>query len=169
VDELSSGSGFPFRDGPEESLPGLVHSLGDLIVAHRVGEFIKKIEGEIPFQVGVRVRQGLQLLVGRAHAGVGVSFLLLSLLVGVDLGEVAGSMEVEVGVEVLEAVLVDSSGIPLGNVCVAELLADDSAVLRLYEGIVVALTRARLGELDEELVEELGDDAVDELRAIDTG
>ena len=110
--------------------------------------------------------QGLQLLVGCGDAGVGVSLLLLALLIGVDLVEVARSVEVEIGVEIFEAILVDSLGVLLGDVCVSEMLADDGTVFRLHEGIVVALARSGFCELDEKLVKEFSDDPVDELRAV---
>ena len=55
----------------------------------------------------------------------------------------------------------------LGDVVVAEVVADDGAVLALHQGVVVALASPRLGELaDVQFVEQRGDLMVDVLRAV---
>ena len=54
----------------------------------------------------------------------------------------------------------------LRDVVVAEVLAHDVAVLALDEGVVVAVPGPRLGELDVQLVEQVGDVVADVLGAV---
>ena len=62
--------------------------------------------------------------------------------------------------------VVDQGGVALRDVVVAELFAHDVSVLALDEGVVVAVPGARLGELDVQLVEQLGDAMIDVLGAV---
>ena len=75
-------------------------------------------------------------------------------------------MEIDVGVEVLLVEPVDLGGEALRDMVVAEDLADDSGVFRFGEGVVVAVSGARLGQVDAEFLEELRDPAIDVLGAV---
>jgi len=77
-------------------------------------------------------------------------------------GEEAGPVEVEERTEVIV-----EEGVDLGDVDVAEPLADDAAVLGFDQRGVVAVAGPALGEdADVEVVEERGDLAVDVLAAV---
>src|SRR5680860_1899578 len=74
--------------------------------------------------------------------------------------------EVDIGVQVLPVECVDQRGPALGNMAVTELLADDGGVLAFRQGIVIAVSRARLGELDAQLLQQGGDPFVDVFRTV---
>lgn len=69
-----------------------------------------------------------------------------------------------VGVEAVE--VVEGLGPALGDVGVAEELADHVSVLALHQGVVVAPAGAGLGELDAELFQQLGYPPVDVFGAV---
>jgi hypothetical protein len=52
------------------------------------------------------------------------------------------------------------------DVSIADMFADDGAVLGLHQAVIAALSRPALGLFDEQLVEQFGDGLVDELRAV---
>jgi hypothetical protein len=81
--------------------------------------------------------------------------------------EEAGPMEVEIRGKDVQGEIVDFGGVAAWDVGVAEVLADDRAVLAFDQGVIVGLAGAGLGEfLDPELVEEPRDLVVDVLGAI---
>ena len=82
-------------------------------------------------------------------------------------GEEAGPVEVEVGAEVVVEEGVDLGDEGVADVDVAEPFADDAAVLGFDECVVVAVSGPGLGEGgDVELVEQVGDEAVDVLASV---
>ena len=84
--------------------------------------------------------------------------------VGDGLGEQAGAMEVHVRVQMLAAEGVDERCEALRDMAVAEVFSHNRAVFGLDQCVVVAVPRARFGKfLDQQLVEQLGDVAVDVL------
>ena len=90
-----------------------------------------------------------------------------SLGVGLLDREVAGPVVVEVGSEDVAQEVVDEGGVMAGNVVVAEVAPDHRGILALDQGVVVAASRAGLGELlDMELVQQRGDPVVDVLGAV---
>lgn len=52
------------------------------------------------------------------------------------------------------------------DVVIAEVLADDAGILGFGQGVVIGMARPGLGELDMELVEQLGVPVVDIFRAV---
>lgn len=91
---------------------------------------------------------------------------LFSLGVGDGLSEETGAVEVHVRVEKALAHGVHLSGEVLRNMLVTEVFSHDGPVLGFGQTVVVAMPGARLGELDPELVEQLGHGVVDVLRAV---
>lgn|GEM_PF-4139377 len=78
------------------------------------------------------VGQGFELLVRRHHLRVGVAFLLFAFVVYHHLGEEAGAVVVDVEVEVFPVEGIEQGRPLLGDVGVAEVLADDGAVLGFH-------------------------------------
>ena len=75
---------------------------------------------------------------------------LADLAFGIDLfgGEVAGAVEVDVGVEEVAAEGIDVAGEALGDMRVAELLANNAAVFAFHQGVVVGVPWPGAGEFD---------------------
>ena len=80
---------------------------------------------------------------------------LFDLALGVDLvdREEARAVEVEVRVEEVLAERIHGAGEALADVGVAEVFADDCAILAFDQGIVVGMARPRAGEFDAQLVQ----------------
>jgi len=68
----------------------------------------------------------------------------------------AGTVKVEMRIEVLAIEPVEGFGVHRSNVAVANMLADHPAVFRFGQPVVVAVARARLGLLGQQLVEQRG-------------
>ena len=119
-----------------------------VIVAHGVGLAAKSLHGEFGFEVICEVGDGLQP-VPRGHDLV-VRVGLSDLALGIDLvdRELAGPVEVEIGIELIGIEAIDRCGVVLRDMAVAHELADDRAVLGFGQGVVVGLSRPGLGELD---------------------
>ena len=74
--------------------------------------------------------------------------LSLAALVVLDGGKGAGSMKVQIRIEVRRVELLQQLGAIRGNVAVADMFADDSPVFAFHEGIVLTAAGARTSELD---------------------
>ncbi len=99
------------------------------MVAHRVGLATESVHGEFGFEVICELGDGLQSI-PRGHDLV-VRVGLSDLAFGVDLvdREVAGSVEVEIGIELIGVEAIDRCGVVLRDMTVAHELVDDRAVL----------------------------------------
>ena len=75
-------------------------------------------------------------------------------------------MVVQIRVQILPIEAVDGVGVAGLDVAVADVFADHRAVLGLHQPVVAALPGTAFGLLDQQLVEQLGDRAVDEFRAV---
>ena len=80
-----------------------------------------------------------------------IAFAGFALGIGDGFGEEARAMEIHVRVEMLLAEGVDPGGKALGDVRVTQVFTHDGAILGFRQRIVVAMARARLGELDAQL------------------
>ena len=140
-------------------------------VGLRVGDGVEPVERQAGLQMGVRIVERLERLVGRGDALARIAAPDLACRVAVLDREQAGAVVVEerrehaLGEGRPQAVGVDPGGVALRDVVVAEVLAHDVADLALDQGVVVAVPRPRLGELDVQLDEHAGDAAVDVLGA----
>ena len=76
------------------------------------------------------------------------------------------AMEVQIRVEVGHVELLQSFGMLAGNRAITDLLADHSSVLSLHQSIVGGSVGPRLGELDQQLFQQLSQDAIDKLRTV---
>ena len=138
-----------------------------IIVAQGEGDGVELLEGGPRGEVGGGLGERLELLIGRHDVGVAVALAAAALGVDGLGGEEAGPVEVEIGREDVLGEVVDALGVAAGDVAVAEVLADDRAVLALDEGVVVGVSGSGLGELvDVEGFEQRGDGAVDVFRAV---
>src|SRR3990172_290606 len=79
-------------------------------------------------------RHNLIVRIGFSDLSLGVDFL--------D-GEVAGSVEVEIGIEHFGIEAIDGSGVFLRNMAVSHDFADDGTVLAFGERVIVRLARTR--------------------------
>jgi len=70
---------------------------------------------------------------------------------------------VDVGVEIFLVEFIDQWRPFLRDVVIAQMLADNGAVLAFYQRIVVAPAGAGLGEVDEQFIEQIRDALVDVL------
>ena len=133
-----------------------------IIVAQGEGDGVELLEGGPRGEVDGGLGERLELLIGRHDVGVAVALAAAALGVDGLGGEEAGPVEVEIGREDVLGEVVDALGVAAGDVAVAEVLADDRAVLALDEGAVVGVSGSGLGELvDVEGFEQRGDGAVD--------
>ncbi len=71
-------------------------------------------------------------------------------------------MVVQVGVQELPIEAVDVLGVAGVDIAIAHVLANDGAIFGLDQAVIARLPGAAFGLLDEKLVEQLGDGAVDE-------
>jgi hypothetical protein len=83
-------------------------------------------------------------------------------LIDLDLGLGTGAMVVQVGVQELPIEAVDVLGVAGVDIAIAHVLANDGAIFGLDQAVIARLPGAAFGLLDEKLVEQLGDGAVDE-------
>ncbi len=96
---------------------------------------------------------------------MGVGFANLAFGVDPVDREVAGPVEVEIGIEPLAVERVDGAGVVLRDMVVAHELADNGAVLGFDQRVVIGLARPGFGEFDAQLFEQLRDVVVDIFRA----
>lgn len=95
-----------------------------------------------------------------------VADALTALGVGGDIGLCAGPMIVQIGVEEVAIESAEPLGVGGVDVSVADVLADDGAVLGLYQAVVVGVAGPALGLLDAQLVEQPGYGFVEELASV---
>ncbi len=91
---------------------------------------------------------------------------LPAFLVDFNLGLGAGTMVVEVGIEVFGIKAMNGLRVFAGDVAVAHVLADDGAILAFHQPVVVAVAGPAFGLLDQQLVQQSGHGLVDELAAV---
>jgi len=109
----------------------------------------------------VQQRQGLQ----RALVAL-VTDALAALLVDLHVRLSTGPVIVQIGIQVLAVEVIDGIGVLGVDVSIADVFADDGAVLGLHQAVVAALPGPALDLFDGQLVEQFGDGLVDELRAV---
>jgi hypothetical protein len=126
---------------------------------------LARLDGDSGLEVVGVVGDGLQSLPRRHDLVVGVGFAHLAFRVDPVDCEVAGPVEVEIGIEQLTVESIDGAGVVLRDMAVAHQLADDGAVLGFDQRIVIGLARPGFGEFNAQLFEQLGDVVVDILRS----
>jgi hypothetical protein len=95
-----------------------------------------------------------------------IALALLSLGIGDRFREEAGTVEVDVRVEVMRTERVDLFGKRLRDVRVPQVFPHHRAILGFRQCVVVGMPRAGLGELDAQLLQQRGDLVIDILRTI---
>ena len=75
-------------------------------------------------------------------------------------------MEVEVRVEEILVEGVDQWGLFLGDMGITEVLAHHGTLVTFHQGVVIGVACSGLGELDQQLVEQLRDPFVEIFRAV---
>ena len=95
-----------------------------------------------------------------------VADVFAAFLIDPDIGLGAGAMVVQIGIEILPVEAVDPVGVARIDVAVADVFTNHRAVLGLYQAVVAALPGAAFGLLDQQLVEQIGDGAIDKLAAV---
>src|SRR6202043_2384826 len=106
------------------------------------------LEGDSGFEVNEGWWQTFEL-VERGHDQL-LRVALADLAFGIDVfsGEVAGPVEVDVGVKEVAAEGVHVAREALGDMRVAELFANDATVFAFHQGVVVGVPWPRSEELD---------------------
>lgn len=75
-------------------------------------------------------------------------------------------MEVDVRIKEFLMVSIEQIGALLGDMGIAQLLADHRSVLGFHQGIVVGMSGAGFGETDQELVEQPGHIMIDKFGSV---
>ena len=153
-------------DGAEQAPAFGEHARRGLIVAELPFEAVEFRERDAGLEVRLRVRQRLQFLVGRQQPVRRVAHMASAAVVEPLLGKPARAMQVEVRGEGADGEAVEGLGEADVDVAVAELPAHHGRVLALDQAVVVAVPRARAGEVDVESLQQAADAAVDEFRAV---
>jgi len=119
-----------------------------LIIGHLNGLVFKALEGDAGSEVEGQGWQRFEFVEWGHDELVWVA--LADLAFGIDLfgGEVAGAVEVDVGVEEVAAEGIDVAGEALGDMRVAELLANNAAVFAFHQGVVVGVPWPGAGKFD---------------------
>ena len=126
---------------------------------------LKRLHGGSGLEVVGVVGHGLQSLPWRHDLVVRVGFADLAFAVDRVDREVAGSVEIEIGIEQLAVESVDGAGVVLRDMAVAHQLAKDGAVLGFDQRVVIGLPWPGFGEFNAQFFEPLGDVVVDVLRS----
>ena len=106
----------------EQLQPSCLQPFGRHAVTHLMSERIQLLEGQARLQVAGRIRQRLELLVGRHCQLVGVGLAHLALVADGLPGKQAGAVVVDVGVGMPAVELVDGCRPLLRDVAMAEQL-----------------------------------------------
>ena len=97
---------------------------------------------------------------------VAITLSLFTFPIEEGFGEETGTVEIQIRDQMVLVEGVDEGGVVLRNVGVAEVFAHGGGVFALNQGIVVGVAGTRLGELNEQLVEECCDLVIDILRTV---
>ena len=95
-----------------------------------------------------------------------VNAALAALLVDDEVGLGARTMVVQIGIEVGGIEVLEGLGVGLVDVAVAHVLADHGAVFGFDQAVIVAVPGPAFGLLDEQVVEQAGDDGIDIFAAV---
>ena len=109
---------------------------------------------------------GFQLLIRRLHVLVAKARARLSYGIRYGLREDARGMEDHRGVQEVRPERVDLFGKQLRDVRVPQLFPHHRAVLGFYQGMIVGLPAAELGDLDAQLLQQYGDLVIAICRAV---
>ena len=143
---------------------GLLHAACCFGIAEGSGDSLQGVDTESLAQILCRFIQRQQGLQRSLVALVANAFA--ALLIDLDVGLGAGTMVVQIGIEILPIEAVDAVGVARIDVAVADVFTNHRAVLGLYKTVVAALPGAAFGLFDQQLVEQFGDGAIDELAAV---
>src|SRR6516225_9480856 len=143
---------------------GLLHMLGGLSVAEGSGHALQDGQAHAGAQISCGLGECEQSFTRSLVAQVAAP--AASFLVSVQLGLGAGTMEVQIGIEVVAVELLQRLSLGGLNIAVADVLADHGAVLGFHQAVIVTVSGTAFGLPDEQLVEELGHGGIDELAAV---
>ena len=136
-------------NGFEECLAGLLESIRRLVVTYLMSDLVEYFKTDTGFQIVFGLGQRFEFVIGGHHCLVAIDFALFSPVIDTGFREEAGTVEVDIGVQVPLIEVVDERREALRDRAVTEPFSDHRAVFAFSEGIVVGLPRTRLGELDE--------------------
>ncbi len=153
-------------DRGESLLSGLLSKVRGLIVTEPMRDRLQYFKRDPGFQVVLGLRDGFQLLLGRHHRLIAVHRACLALGICLDLRKEAGPVEVEVGREVLLIEGIHEWGPTLRKVALAKEFPDHGPILTFHEGVLVSLTGAGRGAVDQEFAEKARHAPIDVFRAI---
>ena len=163
----SCGEVSGLADGSEEFVAVALDGLGGIEVGGSGSEAVEGFEGDAGPEEVFGAGKRLEPLVGCGDILLPVAAFDAAVGAGDLGGEVAGPVEVEEGAEAALEEDVDPGDEMVGDVDVAEPPADDGAVFGFDERVVVRVAGSGLREGgDVELVEQVGDLAVDVLASV---
>ena len=97
---------------------------------------------------------------------IGILLLDLSFIVYDAHGEMAGSVIIDIGVQVLPIVSIEPLCPTLRDVLIPKVFSHYRPILGLHHTVVVGMSRSALCETDQQLVQNVCYYLVDELRAV---
>jgi hypothetical protein len=104
---------------------------------------------------------------GLEWSEVGFIYLFeLALCITLHLSKPGWAVEIEVDIQVTPVEVIGASGIALGSVHMPHVFSNNRPIFPFNQCIVIALARARLGLLNTERVQQLGNYMIDELRTV---
>ena len=121
-----------FKDGLIECVFGHLQLFRGLIVTDGGGDGLKLLQCPFWLQVLLGLGQGGELLIGRHHGRIRVSLPELALSINDGHWEKTGPVKVNIWIKVVTMEGVELRGPLLGNVDVAQLLANDRPVLTFH-------------------------------------
>ena len=142
----------------------LLHAARCFGIAEGAGDSLQCVDAESLAQILCRFiqrQQGFQRSLVSLVANAFAAFLI-----DLDVGLCAGTMVVQIGIEIFPVEAVDAVSVAGIDVAVADVFTNHRAVLGLYQAVVAALPGPAFGLFDQQLVEQLGDGAIDELAAV---
>ena len=116
-------------------------SLCSLIIAQVVGILFEGLGSYTELEMCFKLGDGFESIPRRHDLIVRIGFADFPLGINFIDGEVAGPMEVQIGIEHLCIEAVDLGGVFLWDMAVAHDLADNSAVFAFGERVVIGLAR----------------------------
>ncbi len=161
--QLSSCAAFLPQCG-EELMLGCLHETGGFGIAARIGDTPQAFGSDSSLQTAPELWRLLQQFPRRCITAIHPA--LFALPVGRRFRHATRPMEIQIGIEMLTVEGHERVGVAGIDIAVSDVLADHCAILGLHQAVVVGMPRARFGLFGQQLVQQLGDRAIDELTAI---
>lgn len=148
----------------KEFLLGLLHALSGFGVAEDVRDALQDRQAHTLAQIARSLRnllQGLPWGLVKEITAARASFLI-----AVQLSLGTGTMEVEIGIEVMQIELLQPFCLGGVDVAIADVLANHGSVLGLHQAIIIAVPGAAFGLSNQQFIQQTSHGGVNELAAV---